>query len=68
MRCIVRRPSAFTAIVALPSLQPYLSRLSHALVPDNAIPGAYDDALFGAIYVVHIAGVWPLPVRIVRDV
>jgi hypothetical protein len=59
----VRRSSAFTAIAALPSVQPYLSRLSHVLVPDNAIPGAYDDALTDACYVVHIAGVWPLPVR-----
>lgn len=66
VRCIVRRPEAFNLIAALPSVQPYLSCLSHALVPDNAAPGAYDDALAGARYVVHIAGVWPLPVRDVR--
>jgi nucleoside-diphosphate-sugar epimerase len=25
------------------------------------VPGAYDDALKGADYVIHIAGVWPKP-------
>lgn len=66
VRCIVRRPEAFNSIVALPSVQPYLSNLSHVVVSDNAAPDAYDDALAGTRYVVHIAGVWPLPVRDIR--
>lgn len=31
------------------------------MVPDNAVDGAYDEAFADAKYVVHIAGVWPLP-------
>jgi nucleoside-diphosphate-sugar epimerase len=32
-----------------------------AYVPDNTTPGAYDKALEGTKYVIHIAGVWPKP-------
>lgn len=42
-------------------MQPYLNRLDFAIVPDNAVEGAYNEAFAGVDYVVHIAGVWPLP-------
>ena len=42
-------------------MQPYSKRLEFAVVPDNAVIGAYDEAFADVKYVVHIAGVWPLP-------
>ena len=47
-------------------MQPYLNRIEHAIVPDNSIDGAYDQALAEVDYVIHIAGAWPLPVRFLR--
>ncbi|KZM23558.1 uncharacterized protein EKO05_0011230 [Ascochyta rabiei] len=61
VRCIVRRENAVATIESAPSVQPYLDRLEFAIVPDNAIEGAYDEAFADVDYVVHIAGVWPLP-------
>jgi nucleoside-diphosphate-sugar epimerase len=58
----VRREDAFSIIKTGPSVQQYLNRLESAVVPDNAVEGAYDDALAGAKYVVHIAGAWPMAV------
>jgi nucleoside-diphosphate-sugar epimerase len=62
VRCIVRREDAFTVIKSGPSVQQYLNRLERAIVPDNAAENAYDEALAGAKYVVHVAGAWPMPV------
>lgn len=42
-------------------MQQHLEHLEFAVVPDNAIDGAYNEAFAGVQYVVHIAGVWPLP-------
>ncbi|XPS80589.1 hypothetical protein M3J07_012565 [Ascochyta lentis] len=61
VRCIVRREDAIATVKAGPSVQPHLDRLQFAIVPDNAIDGAYDQAFLDVKYVVHIAGVWPLP-------
>ena len=58
----MRREDAFSSIKTGPSVQQYLDRLEYAVVPDNAVEGAYGDALAGAKYVVHIAGAWPMPV------
>ena len=62
VRCIVRRKEAIASIKAGLSLQQYAERLEYVIVPDNTIPDAYDTALAGVKYVVHIAGVWPQPV------
>jgi hypothetical protein len=62
VRCVVRREDAFETIKSGLSVQEYLDKLEHAVVPDNAAENAYDEALAGAKYVVHIAGAWPLPV------
>jgi nucleoside-diphosphate-sugar epimerase len=62
VRCVVRREDAFSAIKSGLSVQQYLDQLEYATVPDNATEDAYDEALAGAKYVVHIAGAWPLPV------
>ncbi|KAF3039283.1 hypothetical protein E8E11_003714 [Didymella keratinophila] len=61
VRCIVRREDAIATIRSGPSVQPHLDNLEYAVVPDNAVEGAYDEAFAAARYVVHIAGVWPLP-------
>ncbi|KAJ4983320.1 NAD-binding rossmann-fold containing protein [Stagonosporopsis vannaccii] len=61
VRCIVRREDAIAMIKSGPSVQPHLGRLDFAIVPDNAAEGAYDEAFTDVNYVVHIAGVWPLP-------
>jgi uncharacterized protein YbjT (DUF2867 family) len=76
VRCVVRRKSAIADIRRGPSLREYLgrdeqigdlngeaaSRVEFAVVPDNTVPGAYDEALKGVRFVVHVAGVWPMPV------
>ncbi|KAF2260805.1 NAD(P)-binding protein [Lojkania enalia] len=61
VRCIVRRDSAIATIKSGPSIQEFDDRIEYAVVPDNTVPGAYDDALNGVRYVVHVAGVWPMP-------
>jgi hypothetical protein len=59
----VRREDAFSKIKSGLSVQQYLDQLEFAVVQDNATENAYDDALAGAKYVVHIAGAWPMAVR-----
>ncbi|KAF3033898.1 hypothetical protein E8E12_004422 [Didymella heteroderae] len=61
VRCIVRREDAIATIRSGPSVLPHLDNLEYAVVPDNLVEGAYDKAFADARYVVHIAGVWPLP-------
>ncbi|KAH6852389.1 NAD(P)-binding protein [Alternaria alternata] len=61
VRCIVRRSAAIDFIKSGPSVQPYLDLVEYAVVPNNAAEGAYDEAVAGADYVVHIAGAWPMP-------
>lgn len=57
----MRREDAFTTICSGRSVQPYVDRIDRAVVPDNAVQGAYDKAFEDVNYIVHIAGVWPLP-------
>lgn len=64
VRCILRRKDAIETISSGPSIQQFADKLEYEIVPDNTVPGAYDKALSGAKYVVHIAGVWPKPVRL----
>jgi hypothetical protein len=63
VRCILRRESAVETIRSGPSLQRFSDKVEYAIVLDNTVPNAYDSALAGAKYVVHIAGVWPKPVH-----
>ena len=58
----MRRADVIEKIKSGPSVQQYLDHIESAIVPDNTIDGAYDDAVSGAKYIVHIAGSWPLPV------
>ncbi|KAH6625642.1 hypothetical protein C7974DRAFT_434664 [Boeremia exigua] len=61
VRCIVRREDAIATIKSGPSVQPHLDHLEFAVVPDNTVQDAYNKAFADVKYVVHIAGVWPLP-------
>lgn len=61
VRCVVRREAAVAAIQSRPSVQEYRDRIEYALVPENTTPGAYDQAVAGVQYVVHVAGAWPMP-------
>lgn len=57
----MRREDAIATIQSGPSVQPHLDNLEYAVIPDNTVDGAYDEAFADATCVVHIAGVWPLP-------
>lgn len=59
VRAAARSQASFDRIAALPSVQPYLSQLSSVIVPEITSPGAYNDAVKGVKYVVHIAS--PIP-------
>ncbi|KAF1968447.1 3-beta hydroxysteroid dehydrogenase/isomerase family protein [Bimuria novae-zelandiae CBS 107.79] len=61
VRCVVRTGDAINTLQSGPSLQEFASRIEYAIVPDNTVAGAYDSALEGARYVIHVAGVWPTP-------
>ncbi|KAF1847288.1 NAD(P)-binding protein [Cucurbitaria berberidis CBS 394.84] len=61
VRCVVRREAAIAVMKSGPSIQQYIDRIEFAVVANNAIEGAYDKALAGVDYAVHVAGAWPLP-------
>lgn len=55
VRCAVRSTASFDRITSLAPTKPYLSQLSSVLVPDITVPGAYDEAVIGITYVIHVA-------------
>lgn len=55
VRAAVRNQDSFKKISSLPSVQPYLSQLCSIIVPDITIPGAYDEAVQGVKYIIHVA-------------
>lgn len=59
VRAQVRNESGIQKVKAAPSVQPYLSRLSFVLVPDIEIDGAWDEAVKGTKYIIHLAS--PIP-------
>jgi len=59
VRGTLRRSDQIDRIKALPEIQPYLEDLEFASVPDIGKEDAYNSALEGAKYVLHIAS--PLP-------
>jgi nucleoside-diphosphate-sugar epimerase len=62
VRLVVRSPSKIDKILSAPSikaLNPNSEQLSWAVVPDMTVPGAYDEAVQGAKYVIHAAS--PIP-------
>ncbi|KAH8803515.1 hypothetical protein F5884DRAFT_888835 [Xylogone sp. PMI_703] len=55
VRVAVRNQDGFDRIKSLPSVQPYIGRLEPVIVPDIAVTGAYDKAVKGVEYVIHVA-------------
>lgn len=63
VRAAVRNQDGFDRISALKPIAPYLSQLESVVVSDITAPGAYDEAVKGVKYVVHIASPLVLPVE-----
>ena len=62
VRLVVRSASKGDKVLTAPSikkLEPSSAKLSYVVVPDMAAPGAFDDAVKGATYVIHCAS--PIP-------
>jgi nucleoside-diphosphate-sugar epimerase len=55
VRAAVRNQAGFDRISSLPSVQKYKSQLTSFIVPDITVPGAYDEAVKGVKYIVHLA-------------
>lgn len=62
VRIVVRSESKVSKVLATPSVKsinPSSEQLSWTVVPDITVPGAYDQAVKGATYVIHCAS--PIP-------
>ncbi|KAG6009224.1 hypothetical protein E4U21_003077 [Claviceps maximensis] len=55
VRAAVRTQAGFDRIASLECIRDYTSQLSSVVVPDNTVPGAYDEAVQGAKFIIHIA-------------
>ncbi|KAG6002015.1 hypothetical protein E4U43_001193 [Claviceps pusilla] len=55
VRAAVRTQAGFDRIRSLECIRGYTSQLSSIVVPDNTVPGAYDEAVRGATFVIHVA-------------
>ncbi|RFU80151.1 hypothetical protein TARUN_2066 [Trichoderma arundinaceum] len=61
VRTAVRNVAGFEKIKALKSAAPYVSQMEHIVVTDITAPGAYDDAVKGVKYIVHVASPFASP-------
>jgi nucleoside-diphosphate-sugar epimerase len=61
VRAAVRSEAKFDTIKAAEPTQPYLSQLTHAVVPDIEKSGAFDEAVKDVDYIIHIASPIPRP-------
>ncbi|KAG5985010.1 hypothetical protein E4U55_002117 [Claviceps digitariae] len=55
VRAAVRTAASFDEIRSLDCIREHTSQLSSIVVPDNAVPGAYDEAIRDVKFVVHVA-------------
>jgi nucleoside-diphosphate-sugar epimerase len=55
VRGVIRRPEQANTIKAAASVKAHLDRLEFVIVPDLLVEHAYDEALNGVDYVLHIA-------------
>ncbi|KAH6608428.1 hypothetical protein Trco_001774 [Trichoderma cornu-damae] len=55
VRAAVRNQAGFDRISKLKPVAPYASQLTSVVVPDITAPGAYDEAVKGVEYIVHVA-------------
>jgi uncharacterized protein YbjT (DUF2867 family) len=63
VRAVVRRPAAAEQIKTAKTIQPYLNKIEIVFVQDLLQEGAYDDAVIGIDYILHIASPVSRPVR-----
>jgi nucleoside-diphosphate-sugar epimerase len=63
VRAAVRSQDKTNQIKAAKSVQQYLDRLEFVMVPDILADGAYDEAVKGVDYVLHVASPISFPVR-----
>ncbi|KAH5177984.1 hypothetical protein HBH68_184670 [Parastagonospora nodorum] len=65
VRAAVRSSSKATLILATPSIQALNpeSKLTFVIVPDLLVDGAYDDAIKGAAYAIHVASPLATPLE-----
>ncbi|KAH8809426.1 cinnamyl-alcohol dehydrogenase [Xylogone sp. PMI_703] len=61
VRATVRKSSQVESIRTAKPIQPYLKNLELVIVPDILAPGAFDESLKGAVYVLHIASPLAIP-------
>lgn len=68
VRTAVRTQAGSDRIKTLKPTQPYLDRIASIIVPDNTVPGAYDEAVQGVNYIIHVASPTPLTIPINADI
>jgi nucleoside-diphosphate-sugar epimerase len=66
VRAAVRTAAGFDKIRSLKPVAPYASNLTQIFVPDITAPGAYDEAVKGVKYIIHVAS--PLDANLPMDV
>lgn len=55
IRVAVRSQASFERLVSLKPIVPFVSQLERVIVPDITVPGAYDEAVKGVSYIIHVA-------------
>lgn len=55
VRTATRSQESYERIAKLAPISEYRSQLSNIIVPDITVPGAYDEAVKGVDYVIHVA-------------
>ncbi|UKZ82668.1 hypothetical protein TrVFT333_010462 [Trichoderma virens FT-333] len=61
VRTAVRNAAGYEKIKALKSAAPYATQMEQIIVPDITVQGAYDDAVQGVKYIVHVASPFASP-------
>lgn len=61
VRAAVRNVAGSEKIKTFKSVAPYDSQVEYIIVPDITVSGAYDDAVKGVKYVVHVASPFASP-------
>jgi nucleoside-diphosphate-sugar epimerase len=61
VRLAVRGRYRIEQLQKIPILQPYASSIEFAIIPDMSVESAFDDAVKGARYIIHIASPLPKP-------
>lgn len=60
-RIAVRKEADFTKVLSLKPMAAFSSNVEQVIVPDITASGAYDDAVKGVKYVIHVASPLPHP-------